>query len=407
MKFKQQTLPNGLQVIAECNEQAYSTSLAYFVNTGSRDETEDVAGVSHFLEHMVFKGTPTRSAADVNRELDEMGSESNAYTSQEKTVYYGTVLPEYQSQAVDLLSDMMRPSLREDDFNTEKKVIIDEIWMYEDRPPFNASDKCMDAYFGVHPLGRNIIGSEESIQNMTAAGMRKYFEQQYSPGNITLVACGNVDFDALVKRAEKNCGDWKPFDVSRERPTVSPQLGRENFTKESATQQYTVQMSSGPSADDPLRFSAGLLSYAVGDDSGSRLYWDLVDPGLVEYAELHPRTFDGTGIIMTFVCCAPEAVDENLERVAKIQREIDDNGITQDELDLVKIKVCSQLVRRSERPAGRLGAVGNSWLQRQEYKSVKETIDAYQAVTLNDIRQFLEAHPLSQTMTVSIGPDGS
>lgn len=404
MQFKQHTLPNGLQVIAECNPQAHSLSLAYFVRTGSRDETPDVAGVSHFLEHMVFKGTPTRSAADVNRELDEVGSESNAYTGQERTVYYATVLPEYQNQVVDLLSDMMRPSLRVEDFETEKKVIIDEMWMYEDRPPFNASDKCLEQFFGNHPLGKNIIGTEDSIQNMTAAGMRAYFEQQYSPGNMTLVACGNVDFDQLVAKAEQLCGHWKHFDVERVRPSFEPTLGRKDYTKESATQQYTVQISSGPSADDPQRFAAQLLSYAVGDDSGSRFYWELVDPGLVEYTELYPRAFDGTGILMTFVCCAPEETDENLDRIAAIQQAVDQNGITQDELDLVKIKVCSQLVRRSERPSGRLGSVGAGWLQRQEYKTVKETIQAYQAVTLGDIRDVLDRHPLSKTMTVSIGP---
>lgn len=404
MQFKQHTLENGLQIIAECNEQAYSTSLAYFVRTGSRDETPDVAGVSHFLEHMVFKGTSTRSAADVNRELDEVGSESNAYTGQEQTVYYATVLPEYLDQVVDLLSDMMRPALRVEDFETEKKVIIDEMWMYEDRPPFNASDKCLEQYFGEHPLGKNIIGTEHSIQNMTAEGMRAYFDQQYSPGNMTLVACGNVNFDQLIARAEQNCGAWKHFDVDRKRPSFQPRLGRKDFTKESATQQYTVQASAGPSADDPQRFAAQLLSYAVGDDSGSRFYWDLVDPGLVEYTELYPRAFDGTGILMTFVCCAPEDTEANLERIARIQKDIDTNGITQEELDLVKIKVCSQLVRRSERPSGRLGAVGASWLQRKDYKTVKETIDAYQAVTLSDIRDTLEKYPLSDTMTVSIGP---
>jgi predicted Zn-dependent peptidase len=239
---------------------------------------------------------------------------------------------------------------------------------------------------------------------MTATGMREYFEQQYSPGNIALVACGDVDFAQLVERAEKNCGDWKPFDVDRTSPDFQPVLGRKDFTKESASQQYTVQISSGPSGSDPLRFAAQLLSYAVGDDSGSRFYWDLVDPGLVEYTELYPRSFDDTGILMTFVCCAPEENEANLERIAKIQQDVDRNGITQEELDLVKIKVCSQLVRRSERPSGRLSSVGVNWLQRNEYRTVKDTIDAYQAVTLEDVRKCLEQHPLSNTMTVSIGP---
>ena len=163
MEFREQTLANGLEIIAECNPEAYSTALGFFVKTGSRDETDQISGVSHFLEHMVFKGTAKRSAADVNRELDEMGSFSNAQTGEEKTIYYATVLPEFQDPTIELLSDILRPALREADFETEKKVIIEEICMYEDQPPFGGHEKCMAAHFGSHPLGRSILGTVESV----------------------------------------------------------------------------------------------------------------------------------------------------------------------------------------------------------------------------------------------------
>ncbi len=120
MKFREHCLDNGLEIIAECNPAAYSTALGFFVKTGSRDEDDETSGVSHFLEHMTFKGTPTRSAADVNRELDELGAYSNAFTSEEQTVYFVAVLPEFQDRALDLLCDIMRPSLRADDFETGK-----------------------------------------------------------------------------------------------------------------------------------------------------------------------------------------------------------------------------------------------------------------------------------------------
>jgi len=141
LEFRKHQLENGLWVVAECNEHAHSVGLGFFVRTGSRDEQPEAAGVSHFLEHMVFKGTPRRSADDVNREFDEMGAVYNAFTSEENTVYYATVLPEYQQQCVALLADIMRPSLRADDFNTEKKVIIEEIRMYDDQPPFGADEQ--------------------------------------------------------------------------------------------------------------------------------------------------------------------------------------------------------------------------------------------------------------------------
>src|SRR5512137_1763351 len=129
MEFHQHTLQNGLEIVAECNGDAHSAAVGFFVRTGSRDETDAVAGVSHFLEHMMFKGTPTRSADDVNREFDEMGAHYNAFTNEENTVYYASVLPEHQIPALELLADILRPSLREDDFETEKQVILEEIQM--------------------------------------------------------------------------------------------------------------------------------------------------------------------------------------------------------------------------------------------------------------------------------------
>lgn len=404
MKFKQHQLDNGLQIVAECNDQAYSNSTAFFVRTGSRDETPEVAGVSHFLEHMVFKGTPRRSAADVNRELDELGSHSNAFTSEEQTVYYATVLPEYQNEVVDLLADIMRPSLREDDFETEKQVIIEEILKYEDQPPFGAHEKCMEAWFGDHALAKNVLGTTESVGNMTPENMRAYFQQRYSPGNITLVACGNVDFPALIASAEQHCGAWESFEAERVAHPADGHQGKTRIAKDGVAQEYAVQISSGPSATDPLRFAARLLAYALGDDSGSRMYWNLVDPGIAEYAGASTYEFDGTGILMSYLCCAPQDTGENLDRFWMIQDEIDRNGITQEELDLVKSKVCSQIVRRSERPGSRLFTVGNNWLQRRDYKTVKETLDVYRTVELDDIRDVLDQHPLSRTMTVSVGP---
>ena len=305
MKFKQHQLDNGLQIVAECNDQAYSNSTAFFVRTGSRDETPEVAGVSHFLEHMVFKGTPRRSAADVNRELDELGSHSNAFTSEEQTVYYATVLPEYQNEVVDLLADIMRPSLREDDFETEKQVIIEEILKYEDQPPFGAHEKCMEAWFGDHALAKNVLGTTESVGNMTPENMRAYFQQRYSPGNITLVACGNVDFPALIASAEQHCGAWESFEAERVAHPAAGHQGKTRIAKDGVAQEYAVQISSGPSATDPLRFAARLLAYALGDDSGSRMYWNLVDPGIAEYAGASTYEFDGTGILMSYLCCAP------------------------------------------------------------------------------------------------------
>src|SRR5580704_18451331 len=147
MPFHSQKLPNGLQVIAETSPSARSVALGFFVRTGSRDETPEVSGVTHFLEHMVFKGTPRRTALDVNRDFDRIGAHYNAFTSEENTVFYAAILPEYLPQAVDILADILRPSLRGEDFEMEKKVIIEEIGMYEDQPTWSAYDNAKKAFF--------------------------------------------------------------------------------------------------------------------------------------------------------------------------------------------------------------------------------------------------------------------
>ena len=271
----------------------YSTALGFFVNTGARDENDAVAGVSHFLEHMAFKGTPSRSADDVNREFDEMGAHYNAFTNEENTVFYAAVLPEHQDQAVDLLADILRPSLREDDFNTEKQVILEEIQMYEDQPPFGADDKCRALHYGAHPLGRSVLGTAESVGGLSAEAMLDYFRRRYSPGNIVLAGAGRIDFDALVDLAERRCGDWTPAATGR---TVEPAAARDGFQvlhKETATQQYVLQLAAGPAAEDADRYAAKLLATVLGDDSGSRLYLGIGRSRPGRARQLEPRRASG------------------------------------------------------------------------------------------------------------------
>jgi predicted Zn-dependent peptidase len=404
MEFRKQVLENGLEIVAECNPKAYSAAVAFFVNTGARDETDEISGVSHFLEHMVFKGTPKRSAADVNRELDEIGSHANAYTSEEHTVYYAAVLPELRGRALDVLADILRPSLREVDFNVEKQVILEEIAKYEDQPPFGASEKCMAVHFQGHPLGRSVLGTAHSVGGLTPEQMRSYFEKRYSPGNIKLVAAGNVDFDQLIEEARQRCGSWQPFDVHRDTPRADRRNEFRVFTKDSASQEYVLQIANGPAAEDSDRFASRLLATILGDESGSRMFWDLIDTGLAEYASTDVGEFQGTGTYMTMLCCSPDQAEGNLRRIDDLYRAAERQGVTQEELARAKSKICAHVVLQSERPASRLFSVGGNWLQRREYRTVREMVQSYQQVTTSDIRAVLEKYPLSDCTTVAVGP---
>ncbi len=404
MEFRKHVLDNGLSIVAECNPEAHSLAMGFFVQAGARDEWDAVSGVSHFLEHMAFKGTPTRSADDVNREFDEIGANYNAFTSEEHTVYYGSVLPEYQSRTTSLLGDLLRPGLRDEDFATEKQVIIEEIRMYEDQPPFGADDKCKAAFFGKHPLGRSVLGTVASIEGLEVGAMRDYFERRYSPTNISLVATGRVDFDRLIRDAEELCGAWRPYPVERALEPATGATGEHCLHKPAATMEYVLRLGIGPSATDDRRYAAKLLATVLGDDSGSRLYWEMVDNGLAEQVSLHHYEYQGVGLFMTYMTTDPERARENLDRVGRIFAQAESAGITAEELAQAKSKIKARAVLGSERPRGRLFNVGSNWLQRRTYRSVDDDLRAVDAVSLDDLKNVLADFPLSKAMVMAVGP---
>jgi predicted Zn-dependent peptidase len=218
MEFKYKQLGNGLTIIGEVNLGAQSAAVGFFVRTGSRDETPQISGVSHFLEHMLFKGTEALSALEVNEAFDRLGAKFNAFTSEENTVYYAAVLPEYLEAVTDLWSQLMRPTLRQDDFDMEKQVILEEIAMYLDMPDYLVFDRGRELFFKDHPCGNSVLGSIESITSLTAEQMRSYFHMRYAPNNITLACCGNFDFERLCRQVERHCGQWNSEETTRTTP---------------------------------------------------------------------------------------------------------------------------------------------------------------------------------------------
>lgn len=404
MQFRKHTLENGLQVVAECNDLALSTALGVFVSAGARDESDEIAGVSHFLEHMAFKGTPRRSAEDVNREFDEIGAHYNAFTSEEHTVYYGTVLPEYQHACVDLLTDIVRPSLRTEDFEMEKQVILEEIQMYLDQPPYGADDKVKGLCFGAHPVARSVLGTADSVGDLSPEAMRGYFDRKYGPATITVAAAGKVDFDDLVEQITQACGSWTPTEDSRERTSPTVESRREELVQPAATQQYVLRLTSGPDAGDDDRYAAKVMAMAIGDDSGSRLYWELVDPGYVESASLGHYEYQDIGMYYTWMSCAPEDLEANLARLDEVIAESQSKGLTAEEIDRARSKIKSRVVLGNERPRSRLFSVGINWVHRQEYRTAREDLAALDAVTEQDIARVLERFPLTTGSTLTVGP---
>jgi predicted Zn-dependent peptidase len=405
MQFKQITLDNGLEVIAEVNPNAFSMSLGYFVKTGSRDESMEVAGVSHFLEHMLFKGTPRRTSVDVNRQLDDLGSQSNAFTSEEQTVYYMSVLPENQFPALDLLTDMMRPSLRDEDFQTEKQVILEEIAMYDDQPPYGAMERAMEEYFGDHPLSTRVLGTKESVSELTAEAMREYHRARYAPNNLCLVASGAVDFDALVRETQKMTKPWQPASVGRKLSTPVPQSKQIQMVHPPATQQYTLEFSQGPGYMDQARYVTRILATVLGDDSGSRLFWELVDKGLADAAVCYTYEFQDCGVFGLYLAGDPQQQQDNWELIQSIVSDSNSNPITERELELAKNKICSGILLAAERPSNRLFSVGGTWLSRHQYETAAQVSQHYRSVELDEVQKAFESLKDRKAVRVSVGPE--
>jgi predicted Zn-dependent peptidase len=404
MQFQQKTLDNGLEIIAELNDGALSLAAGFLVKTGSRDESSELAGVSHFLEHMTFKGTPRRDAVAVNRDFDRVGAKHNAQTSEEDTFYHVACLPEYLGQAFEVLADIMRPSLRDEDFETEKQVIIEEIRMYLDNPMSVAYEAAKSAHFGSHPLGNSILGTVESITALGAQQMRDYFARRYSPSNIVLAFAGNAEWRSLVDLAQVHCGAWRGETASRE---ALPHHGTGPFRailRADDQQQTVVAVCDGPPLETPDRYAAHLLATILGDHTGSRLYWSLIDPGLADCAELSYQDYNRAGAFFTFLSCEPDSAQANLDRIADLYKAALADGLTEQELIQAKNKVLARTVLRSERPMGRLASLGFHWMYRRAYITVEQELEAFNSVTLDDLHRVRVQWPLWPLTVAAVGP---
>ena len=403
IEFKHATLSNGLQVVAEIDPAAHSAALGFFVKTGARDEDSRVMGVSHFLEHMMFKGTAARSAEEVDQEFDNIGAEHNAFTTSEMTAFHVHTLPEHLDRAEEILSDLMRPALREADFDNEKKVILEEIAMYDDYPFWVLYERVMEQYYGDHPLSHRVLGTNDTITNLKRDQMMEYFVNRYSADNTVAAAAGKIDFIALVQRLSQHCGAWNVSRPSRlHRP---PRLTPDKFTmtSESVHRHYMLMVSPGPAQQDDLRYAAAILSNILGAPGGSRLFWALIETGLAEEAQVQHDPRDGIGDYMIYASCS----QENAAKVEQVIRdEIDAlvDSLKQDDLERVRSKIATSITLHGELPAGRMKRLGRLWTYRGEYRSLESELARLNAVTLKELRHAWEAFPLQPVVVGHLTP---
>jgi predicted Zn-dependent peptidase len=404
MEFKQKRLTNGLDIIGEVNTSAKSAAVGFFVRTGSRDETKQINGVSHFLEHMLFKGTEKLDAFEVNRAFDGTGAQFNAFTSEENTVYYAAVLPEYVIEVTKLWIELMRPALRDEDFNIEKNVIKQEIAMYKDTPSFDVMDRCRTLHFGGHPCGNSVLGSEESIGGLAVEQMREYFARRYAPDNMMFACAGNLDWEQICSTLEESCLKWQGGADSRKLEHFQGSKKKERIEKPNLVCEHICLISPCVSFQDDRRFAAALLAVIVGDNVGSRFFWELVDKALAEAAAMQYGPMDGTGALYSYIRCSGKNVSKVLDIVGDIFRSLSDEGITEDELRKAKNKILSALVIKNELPMGRLVDLGFNWVYLKQYHTIEDDVKAVKAVTVDGVNSLIKQFNPVDFTQFSIGP---
>ncbi len=405
--FHTHRLSNGLQIVAQPMPDFESVAVSYYVRTGSRDEYDPrIAGVSHFLEHMMFKGTQTLDWQQITLEFNKIGAELNAFTSHESTVYYARVLGEYLDRALELLSDMMYPRLAESDFEMEKEVIVNEIARSEDQPYNTTYRRLMQTYFGDHPLGHDVLGTPESIRGMKIEQMRDYWQRRYAANNLILSVAGNFDWEHFVALAEQHCRNWRVGESGRDVSHYEPSQPTNNIMVDTKLKQQ-IMIIAMPSVDvkDPDYYAAMLGGSILGDSDGSRLYWNIYQKGLAESASAGLWAMDGTGILLMEANSTPEEAP----RVLKLLRaELDsllDEGVFEDELQRAKDKLISGMVLSSESTFARMRSIASDWVTEGRLLTVEEEVERVEKVTTEDVMRAMRRFPLrDKQVLTSLGP---
>lgn len=403
-RFSVHQFDNGLTVVMEFMPQTVSSAVGFLVKTGARDEHQKLDGVSHFLEHMMFKGTHKRGWQEINRDFDRMGARYNAFTSWEETCYYAWVLNEEVPHALELLCDMLAPSLPEGEFVTEKKVILEEIARYRDMPEHIAFEEAMKVAFAGHRLSSNILGGSESIKRLTREQMSGYFNQRYVPDNMVLFACGNLDENALLRSVEDHMGKRSGSRTNRVQVAPDFHPGKKSVVNADIARQHLVLMWPALPLNDRRNVASALLGAVLGDDNNSRLYWALRHTGLAEEAGGGYWGFSDTGLMAIHASCDP-AKSGQVGAILRQEAGKLKKKIREEELQRVKNRARTALVFSAETPFNRFRQLMHHWSVRRELLTIEEMLARVNEVTVEDLYALLKEFPLdTEGVVVHLGP---
>lgn len=407
LRIDTEQLDNGLRVVGEHNPGAASVAVGVVVETGSRDERPDEHGVSHFLEHLCFKGDESRNGGDVSRAFDALGARYNAFTSEERTVYYGAVLPEAGPELLTLLTSMLRPALRSDDVELERKVVLEEIAMYADRPDALVFERGARAYYGEHPYGRGVLGTEASLRGLERERVQAYWQRRYTPDNQLVVLSGRYDWSAALRQLERLTRGWGGRAEARDVSLPNCRGGADGTTTSSVTRAHAALFAPGVGRADADRTAASLLAHVLGDEDNSVLYWALVEPGLADSAAMWHDPADGFGSLQAYLGCAPDDLPRVLDRMRGALARVQAEGVPSASWEQAQRSLATGLTLRGETPMGRLVSVAASFLDRGRVRSVAETVDEVLRTPLARAEALLARRPFDDAFVFTLLPEAT
>ena len=406
MHYDFTTLPNRLRVITETMPSVRSVAIGCWVDTGTRDEDlTHEHGASHFLEHLLFKGSEKLSAREVSETFDAIGAESNAFTSKEATCYWTRLLDQDVSTGFDVLSEIIqRPAFRANEIDSERQVVIEEINMNDDDPGDVAFENFSTAAFSDHPLEAPVLGTRDSIRGMTRDDIMGYWERRYGAESLVIAAVGNLEHNHIVAMVEERFGDWDGGAIDHTFQETEPSA-RVELTRRDTEQAHILIGGKGLKRDDERRFSYQVLNHIMGSGMSSRLFREVREERGLAYSIYAFRlAYADAGAWGVYVGTTPSQTDTALKVIRDELDKVMEEGVTEDELERAKGSMRGGLALSLEDSNSRMIRLGRDELAGMPHLSTDERLEKLDAVTREDVQQVAREMYSAERLIGAVGP---
>ena len=412
MSVRRTVLPSGLRIVTEEVPSVRSAAIGIWVNVGSRDETPAVAGASHFLEHLLFKGTTRRTALEISATIEAVGGEMNAFTSKEYTCFYARVIDTDLPMAIDVVSDLITSSIVSAlDVDAERKVVLEEIAMRDDDPSDLVHDLYAETYYGDTTLGRPILGTIKSIKEMSRSSVFNYYKKKYLPQDLVVAVAGNIKHKRVVAMVEealsrdnflgvKGTPQIRPNTPVKTKPMQS--VGLLTRKTEQAHIFYGME---GVARSDDRRFAMGVLASALGGGMSSRLFQEIREKrGLAYSVYAYAQQFAGSGQIGFYAGCNPAKAIEVVEIIREILVDVAENGMSHEEIERAKGAVRGSLVLSQEDSGSRMSRIGKNEIVYGQVMGFDDILKAIARVNPTDVREIANEYLTKSPTLALVGP---